>query len=47
MMIMGQGIFYENTQNGNTSIITYDKRTLDNLATSGNVGKSVTVAYWQ
>jgi hypothetical protein len=47
MLIMGQGIYYENTTAGSTSIITYDRNVLDNLATEGTRGKIVTVAYWQ
>jgi hypothetical protein len=47
MLIMGQGIYFENHSSGSTSIISYDRAALDNLATSGNVGKSVKVAYWQ
>jgi hypothetical protein len=47
MMIMGNGIFYENTQAGNISIITFDRKAVDNLATALSSGKSVKVAYWQ
>ena len=47
MLIMGEGIFYENSSSGSTSIISYDRSALDNLTTTGNKGKIVSVAYWQ
>jgi hypothetical protein len=47
MLIMGQGVYYENTTAGSTSIISYDRQTLDNLSTAGGAGKSVSVAFWQ
>jgi hypothetical protein len=45
-LIMGNGIYYENTQSA-TSIISFDPNTLDGLATLGGVGKRVNVTYWQ
>jgi hypothetical protein len=45
-LIMGQGIYYENNSKA-TSIISFDPNALDSLATQGNAGKSVTVAYWE
>ena len=45
-VIVGMGIYFENTQ-VSTSIISYDAKTLDSLATLGGAGKKVKVAYWQ
>ena len=47
MMICGQGMYYENVQSGTTSIISYDRKAVDNLTTVGIHGKTVRVAYWQ
>jgi len=46
-VIMGNGIYYENTKAGSTSIISYDNNAVDALATLMGVGKQVRVAYWQ
>jgi hypothetical protein len=45
--IMGNGIYYENTSSGSTSIISFDPTTVDSLATLGAAGKQVKVTYWQ
>ncbi|HZR18352.1 MAG TPA: hypothetical protein VFE51_13750 [Verrucomicrobiae bacterium] len=45
--IMGNGIYYENTSSGSTSIISFDPTTVDSLATLGVAGKQVKVTYWQ
>lgn len=45
-LIMGQGIYYENN-NASTSIISFDPKAVDNLATLANAGKQVRVAYWR
>jgi hypothetical protein len=45
-LIVGMGIYYQNVQAA-TSIISFDSRTVDSLATLGNSGKKVQVAYWQ
>jgi hypothetical protein len=45
-LIMGNGLYYENTQTA-TSIISFDPTTLDGLTTLGGVGKRVNVTYWQ
>ena len=45
-IIVGLGLYFENTQ-VSTSIISYDSKTLDSLATVGNAGKKVKVTYWQ
>jgi hypothetical protein len=45
-LIMGHGIYYENTSSA-TSIISFDSRTLDSIATLGTAGKQVSVAYWE
>ncbi len=45
-LIVGMGIYYQNVQAA-TSIISFDARTVDSLATMGNSGKTITVAYWQ
>jgi hypothetical protein len=45
-VIVGGGMYYQNVQVA-TSIISYDARTLDSLATMGGAGKTVKVAYWQ
>ena len=47
MIIMGQGIYYENNKSGSTSIISYDRQAVDNLATLGHNGKTVNVTYWE
>jgi hypothetical protein len=46
-LIMGNGIYYENTSSGAKSIISFDPATLDSLATLNMAGKQVRVAYWQ
>jgi hypothetical protein len=45
-VIVGMGIYYQNVQAA-ISIISFDPRTVDSLATMGNAGKKVQVAYWQ
>lgn len=45
-LIMGNGIYYENNDSS-TSIISFNKVAIDNLATLNNRGKTVRVAYWQ
>lgn len=45
-LIMGNGIYYENTH-ASTSIISFDPGAVDALATLNNAGKQVKVAYWQ
>ncbi|HZV33300.1 MAG TPA: hypothetical protein VFB72_01890 [Verrucomicrobiae bacterium] len=47
VVIMGNGMYFENTSSDSTSIISYDQGTLKNLTTSNNVGKSLFVTYWQ
>jgi hypothetical protein len=47
VVIMGNGIYFENTHNNSTSIISYDQNAIQNLTTSNNVGKSVFVTYWK
>jgi hypothetical protein len=46
-VIMGYGIYYQNNQSGNASIISFDPNTLDSLSTLNSAGKQVRVAYWQ
>lgn len=46
-VIMGAGIYFENTQRGSTSIISYDANAVDSLATLPGMGKQLRVAYWQ
>lgn len=46
-LIMGNGIYYENTSSSSTSIISFDPNTLDSLVTLGGAGKKVAVTYWQ
>ena len=46
-VIMGDGIYLENTANSAVTIVTYDPNTIKNLATTNNVGKSVYMTYWQ
>jgi len=46
-LIMGNGIYYENNQNGSTSIISYDSGAVDSLVTAGGAGKAILVTYWQ
>ena len=46
VVIMGNGIYYENTHRS-TSIISFDNNTVDSLATMGTAGKQVQVTYWQ
>lgn len=46
-LIMGNGIYYENTSSGSTSIISFDPTAVDALATLNGAGKAVRVAYWQ
>ena len=45
-VIVGMGIFYQNTQ-ASKSVISYDQNALDSLATFGGAGKKVTVGFWQ
>jgi hypothetical protein len=45
-LIMGNGIYYENTSGG-TSIISFDGGAVDALTTLGGAGKSVLVSYWK
>jgi hypothetical protein len=45
-VIVGMGLYYQNVQAA-TSIISYDERTIDSLATWGNAGKTVKVGYWE
>lgn len=45
-LIMGNGIYYENTHRS-SSIISFDESSLDSLATLGNAGKKVQVVYWE
>lgn len=47
-VIVGMGLYYQNSSTTTgTSIISFDQRTVDSLATLGNSGKTVKVAYWQ
>jgi hypothetical protein len=46
-LIMGNGIYYENTTSGSTSIISFDPAAVDSLATLNGAGKAVRVAFWQ
>jgi hypothetical protein len=46
-VIMGHGIYYENTSSGAKSIISFDPAAVDSLATLNTAGKQVRVAYWQ
>jgi hypothetical protein len=46
-VIMGNGIYYENTSSGAKSIISFDPAAVDSLATLGSAGKQVKVTYWQ
>jgi hypothetical protein len=46
-LIMGNGIYYENTSSGAISIISFDPNTLDSLSTVGSSGKAVFMSYWQ
>jgi hypothetical protein len=43
---MGYGIYYENSSSA-TSIISFDKNTVDSLTTMGSAGKQVVVTYWE
>jgi hypothetical protein len=45
-VIIGNGLFLENGSAA-TTIVSYDPRALDFLATATTVGKTVKVAYWQ
>jgi hypothetical protein len=45
-LIMGNGVYYENLSKS-ISIISFDKKSLDSLATLNGVGKQVKVTYWQ
>lgn len=45
-VIVGLGLYFQNVSTG-TSIISFDPRTVDSLATLGNSGKIVKVDYWQ
>src|SRR4029077_6967500 len=46
-LIMGNGIYYENTTSGAKSVIRFDPGSVDSLATLNGAGKQVRVAYWQ
>jgi hypothetical protein len=46
-VIVGDGIYCENTSSGAKSIISYDPAALNFLATQNTKGKTVKVAYWQ
>lgn len=45
-VIMGYGLYFENLDKS-TSIIAFNDVTVQNLATAGNVGKTLYVQYWQ
>lgn len=45
-LIVGMGTYIENNNVSNT-VISYDSKTLDSLATMGGAGKKVTVTNWQ
>lgn len=45
-LIMGNGIYLENNSAA-TTVVTYDPRAVQNLATAGTAGKRVFVTYWQ
>lgn len=45
-VIVGMGIYFQNNAAA-TSIISFDAKTVDSLATMGGAGKKVKVTYWQ
>ena len=45
-LICGLGIYYENTKKS-TSVISFEPKAIDAIATLGTAGKKVAVAYWQ
>jgi hypothetical protein len=45
-LIMGNGIYYENTTSA-TSILSFDPGAVDSLTTLGGAGKKVSINYWQ
>jgi len=46
VIIVGQGIYLENTMAA-TTVVSYDSKALDNLATTMSKGKVIKVAYWE
>jgi hypothetical protein len=46
VLIIGQGLYLENTSKA-TTVVSYDAKALDNLATKLSKGKLVKVAYWE
>ncbi len=46
-IIVGGGIYVENTALSSTTTVSYDPNALNNLATANNVGQQVEIAYWQ
>jgi hypothetical protein len=46
-LIMGNGIYFENTSSGSASIISFDPGAVNSLTTLGGAGKKVAVTYWQ
>ena len=45
MLIAGGGIDVENDKSGGISVISYDAKSVDLLATAGSKGKNVQVVY--
>jgi Tfp pilus assembly protein PilX len=45
-IIVGMGVYIENV-NTSSTVVSFDQRTVDSLATMGGAGKKVKVAYWQ
>jgi len=45
-IIVGMGVYIENV-NTSSTVVSFDPRTVDSLATMGGAGKKVKVAYWQ
>jgi len=45
MLIAGGGIYVENDKSGGISVISYDAKSVDLLATAGSKGKNVQVVY--
>ncbi|PYI82751.1 MAG: hypothetical protein DME26_16550 [Verrucomicrobia bacterium] len=45
-IIMGLGIYFENVHKS-SSVISFDPKTIDSIATLGSAGKQLRVAYWQ
>jgi len=43
---MGLGMYFENLKHS-SSVISFDTKTLDALATLGGAGKQLQVTYWQ